>query len=1098
MPATLTSFKTGELVISIYGNGDGSGSGVANGAYTLDQASPITFYELTTSGTVDGQLVLPETTAVVGGTTEYAISGEYGSASEGNLELSSDGQSLTIFGYGVNNVAFNAAAATGGSNVYGNPSLGQSTSIQGGIYTSVARVVADVGYNTSIDTSTSLYGLYNTNNPRSVATVNGTQFWVSGQSTKGSTTQGVFTAADGSQSSTAIDTSTDTREAEIVNGVLYVSRDSSQGATNIASYGGLPTSATVAVPLSGINGTVTLAAGQGNTVNASAVGTSVNLSPQGFFFANATTLYVADSGFPKLGGLGDGGLQKWVSSGGTWKLAYTLSTGLNMVPDTATSGVTGLYGLTGVVNGGTVSLYATTSTAGELDQSLLVSVTDTLAATSLPTSESFTTLMAATSGTIIRGVSFAPTASTAAPTNVTVMSGATSSGLSVGSGSTLTVASGGVATAATVLSGGAATISGTETGGFVAHGASQTVLGSVTGDQVDGVQLVSAATAVVSNEAVNNGGSVNLFLKGTIANNLIVSTGGSLNISGNATANGTVVNGGAVVLQSPKAVLSGGFTFAGPGLLQATAVTSSGFGDLAVISGFGTGDLVDVTVISSGATLTTALVGGNTVATISGTSGTTALTQSFIFSGAVASNLTLQADTTTGVQIAFVPPPTTNVTVSSGATSTGLTVTSGSTLTVNGGGSVISATVLSGGIEVMGGVETGTVISALGNEAVSGTATGDRVYGTQLVSASTAVINNETVFNGGAINVFLKGAAANGIVVSSGGSLNLSGNVSATNTTLAGGATVSLQSPKTVLAGGVIEQGTGNTILVTGLTSAGFGNSGVISGFVAGDTVDVTGFGVGATLTSALVSGNTVLTVSSGTTATQNTQSYVFAGGYASGFFTLTPDTGTGVQINAVGTACYCPGTLIATPAGEAAVEKLAIGDLVVTASGAARSIKWIGRRSYAGRFARGQTQILPIRISAGALADGVPRRDLVVSPLHAMFINGVLIPAGALINGVSVVQLPAGERIDYVHVELDTHDVILAEGAPSETFVDDESRGMFHNAAEYASMYPDAVRVAARYCAPRVEEGAILESVRARLAARVRQADQGIGRRWA
>jgi hypothetical protein len=218
-------------------------------------------------------------------------------------------------GYGVNDAAFN----TGATSVYGSAALGQSTSLTGGVYTPVARVVADIGYNATVDTSTALYNIYNTNNPRSVATVNGSTFYLSGQGVKGSTTQGVFETTDGSTTATAIDTSTDTRTAEIYNGVLYVSRDSTQSTTsgtNIASYGTtLPTSATTATPLSGITGTLTLTAAEENTVNASAVGTTINLSPENFFFANATTLYVADSGFPKEGGIGDGACRNGRSTG---------------------------------------------------------------------------------------------------------------------------------------------------------------------------------------------------------------------------------------------------------------------------------------------------------------------------------------------------------------------------------------------------------------------------------------------------------------------------------------------------------------------------------------------------------------------------------------------------------------------------------------------------------------------------------------------------------------------------------------------------------------------------------------------------------------
>ena len=74
---------------------------------------------------------------------------------------------------------------------------------------------------------------------------------------------------------------------------------------------------------------------------------------------------------------------------------------------------------------------------------------------------------------------------------------------------------------------------------------------------------------------------------------------------------------------------------------------------------------------------------------------------------------------------------------------------------------------------------------------------------------------------------------------------------------------------------------------------------------------------------------------------------------------------------------------------------------------------------------------------------------------------------------------------MEYVHVELETHDLILAEGAAAESYVDDDSRAMFHNAHEYHALYPDAVRRPALYCGPRVEEGFALEAVRRRLRAR-------------
>jgi uncharacterized repeat protein (TIGR03803 family) len=183
--------------------------------------------------------------------------------------------------------------------------------------------------------------------------------------------------------------------------------------------------------------------------------------------------------------------------------------------------------------------------------------------------------------------------------------------------------------------------------------------------------------------------------------------------------------------------------------------------------------------------------------------------------------------------------------------------------------------------------------------------------------------------------------------------------------------------------------------------------------------------------------------------------------------------------------ACYARGVLILAEAGEVAVEDLAIGDSVMTVAGITRPIKWIGRRSYSGRFIMGRRDILPICFKAGSLADNVPKRDLWISPHHAMYLDGVLIEAKDLVNGASIVQAEQVEKVEYFHIELDSHDVIVAEGAFSETFVDDDSRGMFHNAREYADLYPRKAAGAARYCAPRLDDGYVIEAARARIETR-------------
>ncbi len=161
------------------------------------------------------------------------------------------------------------------------------------------------------------------------------------------------------------------------------------------------------------------------------------------------------------------------------------------------------------------------------------------------------------------------------------------------------------------------------------------------------------------------------------------------------------------------------------------------------------------------------------------------------------------------------------------------------------------------------------------------------------------------------------------------------------------------------------------------------------------------------------------------------------------------------VQNSSPYTFCFAEGTLIATPQGEETVESLSIGSTIVTADGRAVPVKWIGRQTVSKLFAGRRME--PVRIRAGALGGGLPHSDLTVTADHGVVIDGLVINASALINGTTIDWVPMDDlpdRVIYYHVETEDHDVILANGAPAETFIDIPGRQAFDNYQEYLDLY--------------------------------------------
>jgi hypothetical protein len=260
-----------------------------------------------------------------------------------------------------------------------------------------------------------------------------------------------------------------------------------------------------------------------------------------------------------------------------------------------------------------------------------------------------------------------------------------------------------------------------------------------------------------------------------------------------------------------------------------------------------------------------------------------------------------------------------------------------------------------------------------------------------------------------------------------------------------------------------------------------------------GDDNDTLAFGFSGSVT--VADGGTTLFFDDGngtySGSASNIESMVVSDG-GGGFQTVALADGSyTVDATAV---CFAEGTRILTALGEVAVEDLRGGDLVATIAGEGPPMKpvlWVGRRHVVLAGNPAAADLAPIRVKAGALADGVPTRDLLVSPDHCLFLDGVLVPAWLLVNGTSVVQEPGRAEIRYYHVELETHDVLLAEGAAAETWLDCGNRSWFAN-APVARLKVDGTLDAqgtgwnaGRACAPVIEGGARLGAIRAAIEAR-------------
>lgn len=193
--------------------------------------------------------------------------------------------------------------------------------------------------------------------------------------------------------------------------------------------------------------------------------------------------------------------------------------------------------------------------------------------------------------------------------------------------------------------------------------------------------------------------------------------------------------------------------------------------------------------------------------------------------------------------------------------------------------------------------------------------------------------------------------------------------------------------------------------------------------------------------------------------------------------------------------ACFVAGTGIATTRGLVPVEAIWRGDRVCTVLDSdTAEVMWTGRRKVDCVRHPNPSQVWPIRVLAHAFGRGIPAVDLLLSPDHGVYVDRVLIPVRMLVNDQTVRQ-EVTDRVTYYPIELAQHDVLLANGMPVESYPDYSDHTRFNHGGGVIVLHPDfsSRPWGLRACAPVVQAGPVLASVRKRLAAEVARRKRGL-----
>jgi autotransporter passenger strand-loop-strand repeat protein len=521
-----------------------------------------------------------------------------------------------------------------------------------------------------------------------------------------------------------------------------------------------------------------------------------------------------------------------------------------------------------------------------------------------------------------------------------------------------------------------------------------------------------------------------------------VNSGGNENVTGNGAPDSAVASGSIVSAGGTETLTSGGVELGGT--VSAGGTLSAGSGGMADGVKLRSGTLSVTTSGTADGTIVNA--GGNEDVTGNGA----------VASGSKVGTRGTETLSAGGVELGGTVSGGT-VNVASGGVASGEQVTSG-TISVTAGGTADATSVQLGGQEVVtgsGAVASGSNIGANGTETI--TSGGEEEGGT------VTALGTVSVGSGGTIS---------GETIAAGGTATLAAGATASNTTLSGGTLV--LSSGADASGSIDFAGSGGTLVIDGTTFP----TGTISGFSggSGDAIIFSGlaYNSGATVSA---SGNTLVITDGGSSYTLN----------LSGVSSPTPDY---TLVNDGGVLelmpCYAAGTHILTSEGEVLVEALQVGDTVITVregGPAMRKVVWTGRRAIEINRHPDPELVRPVRIIAGAFGPGVPERDLRLSPQHAVYVDGHFFEAISLVNDMTVVVEHATQHVTYHHIELDGHDVMLAEGLPAESFLDTGNKNMFEHASAPMMLHADfRPQGDEGFCVPMVREGERLEAVRAML----------------